>query len=115
METEFHGPIAILRLRGYIDRKPGETIVQQVQQYLAAGWRKFLVNFSGVPVIGSPGVAAILEVFDDILEKPGGVARCVGLNGSAQAALRLTGALATVEEAVSEEAAIADLMATLDG
>ena len=62
---------AVLRTEGYINNLGAERIEQEIEPLLADGCRRFIINFSGSPIINSMGLSILIGVIERMLEVNG--------------------------------------------
>ena len=62
VQSRLENGILVLRPQGYLEKTAGEALRQEVERSLPRGVNKCIVDFSGVPVINSPGVTMLLEL-----------------------------------------------------
>ncbi len=73
VDVKFSKDIAIFKTNGYINDLGGEKIETRCEDVLREGYRKFVINFNGSPIINSIGVSILIGLIDKINKAKGDV------------------------------------------
>ncbi len=71
--------ITIFSLSGYLNHEYLLVLRQALEKALAAGERRFVLDFRGTEIINSPGIAVLLEIGSLVTEDHGGALAVFGL------------------------------------
>ncbi len=101
------GPsIFVVKTRGYFDESGGQKFSEIVRGLVQQGGRRFIINLKDTPIINSQGIAALLEILDEIVYDHHGEAAFCGLSKAINDVFRMTGISTTFKVHDTEEAAI---------
>lgn len=101
------GDVTVLDLKGNLTLGPGEQKMREViDELIASGQKKLLLNLAAVPVIDSSGIGAIIKSFTTA-KKEGGKLKLVNLSRLARQLLSITGLLSVLEVFDDEPSALA--------
>ena len=106
-ETATERNIFVVRTNGYFDEKGGEAVRKAVEEAFINGCQKFVLNFSGSPVINSPGIAQLLELTEIIVDERKDQLAYVGLNELTMGVFKMVGLLSYGEAFAEESEALA--------
>ncbi len=109
VQSEVINGICVLRPNGYVDEKGGAVLVEAAQQALNDGNQKFVINFSGSPVINSQGIAQIIELAEIIVDEKGGDLGFCGLSELSAGVFKMVGLLQMGDQYDSENEALENL------
>lgn len=101
--------IEILRLNGYLEDTGGTNLKSHIDEVLGAGRSNFAMDFSGIELISSPGVAALLDVSTVIVDDYAGQIVCWGLDKHHSTVLEMSGFFFMVNQVAGESDGIACL------
>jgi len=108
-QAEVHGAIYIIRTSGYLDESGGRVIVEAVEEAFPKGFRNFVLNFKGSPVINSQGIAQIIELTEIVVDEKKGSLAFVGLNELTAGVFKMVGLLKVGKAFPDETLAINEL------
>lgn len=101
------GDVTVLDLKGNLTLGTGEQKMREViDELLARGQTKLLLNLAAVPVLDSSGIGAIIKSFTTA-KKDGGKLKLVNLSRLARQLLSITGLLSVLEVFDDEASALA--------
>ena len=101
------GDVTVLDLKGNLTLGAGEQKMREViDELLASGRTRLLLNFAAVPVLDSSGIGAIIKSFTTA-KKDGGKLKLVNLSRLARQLLSITGLLSVLEVFDDEASALA--------
>lgn len=101
------GDVTVLDLKGNLTLGAGEQKMREViDELLARGRTKLLLNFAAVPVLDSSGIGAIIKSFTTA-KKDGGKLKLLNLSRLARQLLSITGLLSVLEVFDDEASALA--------
>jgi len=109
-ETAKEGDVFIVRANGYLDDKGGAAVRKAVEEAFLKGFQKIVLNFTGSPVISSPGIAQLLELAEIIVDERKGKLSYVGLNELTMGVFKMVGLLNSGKACPSEAEAIKSLI-----
>lgn len=101
-EKSQHGDVTVLAVSGNLDSLTVPEVRPVIEQIVASGTKKVALELSGLEVIDSSGIGAIVSLFKRVRSLKGDV-KIVGVKGQPREILRLLG----LERAF-------DIVATLD-
>jgi len=108
-DTSQEGDVFILRCQGYLDDQGGVTLLQTAEKIYQKGAQKIVINFSATPVVNSPGLAALLQLAETVVEERQGKLALCGLNELTNSVFKMVGLLKLSRALPSEKEAIAAL------
>lgn len=108
-QADSQGTVCIVRSSGYLDEQGGQMIRETVEKWFPKGFRHFVLNFKGSPVINSQGIAQIIELTEIVVEERKGGLAYVGLNELTMGVFRMVGLLKIGQAYPDEASAIAAL------
>lgn len=85
------GKIFIVEFNGHLNASLDEALTPQVEWRLAQGCRHFLFDFSGVTMLESPAVAAILTTTEKIVDNNSGSLAFSNMNDVCNRVLEMVG------------------------
>ncbi|MEK6325089.1 MAG: STAS domain-containing protein [Acidobacteriota bacterium] len=101
------GDVTVLDLKGNLTLGAGEQKMREViDELLARGRTKLLLNLAAVPVLDSSGIGAIIKSFTTA-KKDGGKLKLLNLSRLARQLLSITGLLSVLEVFDDEASALA--------
>ncbi|MFY9609160.1 MAG: STAS domain-containing protein [Blastocatellia bacterium] len=101
------GDVTVLDLKGNLTLGAGEQKMREViDELLARGRKKLLLNLAAVPVLDSSGIGAIIKSFTTA-KKDGGKLKLLNLSRLARQLLSITGLLSVLEVFDDEASALA--------
>lgn len=103
------GDIVHIALSGYLEQTGGAQMKEFVEARLQEGVLKFVLNFQGIELISSPGVAALLDVASKVIDDFAGRMAVFGLDGHHLAVLEMSGLFFLASQAASEPDAVASV------
>ena len=109
METTLRtvGEVIILDLRGNVTLGAGEQKMREaIDDLIAKGHKKLLINMANVAVLDSSGIGAIIKSFTTA-KREGGRLKLVNLSPLARQMLSITGLLSVLEVFDDESSALA--------
>ena len=68
----------------------GDEVAEVVSRFVDQGHRRFVLDFSRVPVLDSAGLGGVVRAFT-LVSRRGGTVRCTGSNAQLEHELRLIG------------------------
>ena len=72
--------VCVIRPSGYLDEIGGKELREAFHPFLQKGFKKFILNLAGTPVINSQGITQILELGEELLYDQKAVLAIVGLS-----------------------------------
>ena len=72
--------VCVVRPSGYLDETGGKELLAAFNPPLQKGFKKFILNLSGTPVINSQGITQILELGEMLMYDQKAVLAIVGLS-----------------------------------
>jgi len=101
------GDVRIVDLKGNVTLGAGEQKMREaIDQLLASGQKKILLNFASVGILDSSGIGAIIKSFTTA-KREGGSLKLVNLSSLARQMLSVTGLLSVLEVFDDESSALA--------
>jgi len=101
------GDVAVIDLKGNVTLGAGEQKMREaIDELLAAGRKKILLNFANVAILDSSGIGAIIKSFTTA-KREGGSLKLVNLSKLARQMLSVTGLLSVLEVFDDESSALA--------
>ena len=101
------GEVTVLDLKGNVTLGAGELKMREtIDQLIASGQKKLLLNMANVAVLDSSGIGAIIKSFTTA-KKEGGKLKLVNLSRLARQLLSITGLLSVLEVFDDESSALA--------
>lgn len=97
--------VVVLSLKGYLERVAGDKLKELVMKRLSAGFRSFILDFSGLELINSQGLASLLESAGQVIEEHEGTMSCFGCDKQTQAVLEMASFFYLAPEAENLEGA----------
>ncbi|MBU1109018.1 MAG: STAS domain-containing protein [Candidatus Riflebacteria bacterium] len=101
--TETRDQVEILILKGYLEDTGGTMLKQLVQNALDAGFSLFALDCTGIELISSPGVAALLDISGLIVDDFAGLLSVWGLDKHHSTVLEMSGFFFMAHQAASEQ------------
>lgn len=89
-EQSQHGDITVLSISGNLDSLTVPEVRPVIEKIVASGIRKVALELSGLEVIDSSGIGAIVSLFKRVRGMSGDV-KIVGVRGQPREILRLLG------------------------
>ncbi len=89
-DQNLHGDITVLAVSGNLDSLTVPEIRPEIEKIVASGVRKVALDLSGLEVIDSSGIGAIVSLFKRV-RGLGGDVKIVGVRGQPREILRLLG------------------------
>ncbi|MFF8594035.1 STAS domain-containing protein [Streptomyces sp. NPDC015220] len=101
--------VALLTVEGYLDVDTATELQAHLANQLHHGRRHFLLDLTGVPFMDSSGMNIILQVYQEVRDRPGSV-HIIAPTPAVRRILDLTGVSITVpvSETVEEAFALVD-------
>ena len=96
----------LFRLQGYIEQNAGDKIKERYEFYRQAGHTVFVLDFSSVELMSSPGLAAILEITSRLVEDDDGDLAAFGFDKQTHIVLEMSSFFYLAKEAKSLEDAL---------
>ena len=91
-EQSAHGDMTVLSVSGNLDSLTVPEIRPEIENIVAAGTRKVALDLSGLEVIDSSGIGAIVSLFKRVRSMGSGAdVKIVGVRGQPREILRLLG------------------------
>jgi len=101
------GDVAVIDLKGNVTLGAGEQKMREsIDELLASGRKKILLNFANVAILDSSGIGAIIKSFTTA-KREGGSLKLVNLSRLARQMLSVTGLLSVLEVFDDESSALA--------
>jgi anti-sigma B factor antagonist len=101
------GDVAVIDLKGNVTLGAGEQKMREaIDELLASGRKKILLNFANVAILDSSGIGAIIKSFSTA-KREGGSLKLVNLSRLARQMLSVTGLLSVLEVFDDESSALA--------
>lgn len=91
IKSEPNGEAEILHLAGYLEEVGGVALKNHIQKSLSCGTTLFGLDCSGIELISSPGIAAMLDISGDIVDNYAGIVTIWGLDKHHKATLEMSG------------------------
>ena len=110
-QTAEQGKVFIIRSNGYLDESGGACVQQHVLDALPKGFRHFVLNLAGSPVINSQGIAQIIELTETVVEEKSGGLAFVGLNELTSGVFKMVGLLQMGDSFATEDEAVQSFQA----
>ncbi|HOY68794.1 MAG TPA: STAS domain-containing protein [Candidatus Ozemobacteraceae bacterium] len=85
------GEVLVLSVNGYLEGTGGATLKSDVELSLQQGITRYVIDFSGVELISSPGVAALLDIASRVIDDNDGRLAVYGLDKHHSAVLEMSG------------------------
>ncbi|HOY65577.1 MAG TPA: STAS domain-containing protein [Candidatus Ozemobacteraceae bacterium] len=104
---EARGGVYLLRTSGYLDESGGGALQKAVEETFPKGFRNFVLNFTGSPVINSQGIAHLIEIAEIIIDEKKGRLAFTGLNDLTMNVFKMVGLLKMGSAFPTEDAAVA--------
>lgn len=101
--------VEIVRLKGYLEDSGGTSFKSHIDEVLASGRSDFALDFTGIELISSPGVAALLDVSTTVVDDYAGQIVCWGLDKHHSTVLEMSGFFFMVNQVADESDGIAYL------
>lgn len=101
------GDVLVLALKGYLEGIGGATMKDHVESSLQQGIVRYVIDFSGIELISSPGVAALLDVASRVIDDNDGHISVYGLDKHHSAVLEMSGFFYLASEKPDAASAIA--------
>jgi len=105
------GDVLVLSVQGYLEGTGGATLKNDVELSLQQGVIRYVIDFSGIELISSPGVAALLDTASRVIDDHDGRLAVFGLDKHHSVVLEMSGFFFLASEkpdAASALAAVAD-------
>ncbi|MBI3038015.1 STAS domain-containing protein [bacterium] len=100
--------IVVFSLFGYLEDKGGAEIKTQLEKALKDGIRSFVLDFRGIELISSPGVAALLDIASRVVDDFDGRIAGYGLDSHHLAVLEMAGLFYLMAQAQDESSALSN-------
>jgi anti-sigma B factor antagonist len=101
------GDVIVLDLKGNVTLGAGEQKMREaIDELIASGHKKLLLNMANVAVLDSSGIGAIIKSFTTA-KREGGKLKLVNLSKLARQMLSITGLLSVLEVFDDESSALA--------
>lgn len=101
--------IYVVKTRGYFDEAGGKKFSELVRGLCQQGSKRFIFNLKDTPIINSQGIAALLELLDEIVYDQHGEIHFCGLSKAIADVFRMTGISTSFKVHETEELALADV------
>jgi anti-sigma B factor antagonist len=107
IDIRTEGEVAVLDLKGNLTLGAGEQKMREaIDQLIASGRKRLLLNMANVAVLDSSGIGAILKSFTTV-KREGGKLKLANLSRFARQLLSITGLLSVLEVFDDESSALA--------
>ena len=103
---EARGTVFVLKSTGYLDENAGMTMRKAVEEAFPKGFRNFVLNFEGSPVINSQGNAQLIESTEMVVDEKKGKLAFTGLNDLTRNVFKMVGLLRMGDAFPTEDAAV---------
>lgn len=103
---EARGTAFVLRSFGYLDENGGVAMRKAVEDAFPKGFRNFVLNFEGSPVINSQGIAQLIEITEIVVDEKKGKLAYTGLNDLTMNVFKMVGLLKMGTAFPTEDAAV---------
>ncbi len=107
LTVENRGQYEALLLKGYLEDSGGSKLKEHVHASLDSGISLFAMDFSGIELISSPGVAALLDVCGMVVDDFAGQIAVWGLDKHHSAVLEMSGFFFMAHQVADEAECIA--------
>ncbi|MBF0407947.1 MAG: STAS domain-containing protein [Candidatus Riflebacteria bacterium] len=105
-EKSREGDVEKIKLFGYLENSSGAELKKLFDARLQDGALKYIIDFSGIELISSPGVAALLDIGSRIVDDFDGKISCYGIDSHHLAVLEMSGLFFLVAQAANEAEAL---------
>lgn len=85
------GDVIVLSVKGYLEGTGGASMKDQVELSLQQGVVRYVIDFSGIELISSPGVASLLDIASRVIDDNDGHIAVFGLDKHHSAVLEMSG------------------------
>lgn len=109
LAVESRGQYELLLLKGYLEDSAGICLKEHVNKSLDAGISLFAMDFSGIELISSPGVAALLDVAGSVVDDFAGSIAVWGLDKHHSTVLEMSGFFFMAHQVADEAEGVAYL------
>ncbi|NLM16321.1 MAG: STAS domain-containing protein [Candidatus Riflebacteria bacterium] len=75
------GDVCVIVPSGYLDDHGGEVLLDFIESQINLGYKFFVIDFTGTPVINSQGIAHLLETTEIVADE---IAGAIGFTGLTQ-------------------------------
>ncbi|MBF0545161.1 MAG: STAS domain-containing protein [Candidatus Riflebacteria bacterium] len=106
LERRREDEVEKIALFGYLENNGGMELKKSIDSRLQEGILKFVINFQGIELISSPGVAALLDVGSRVIDDFDGRISVYGIDQHHLAVLEMSGFFFLVTQAANEAEAI---------
>lgn len=111
VEITMQGAICVASFSGHLSYELSDNLLPLIDQKLEEGSRSFLFDFSAVPMLDSPAIAAMLQSAEKVVDDhEGGLAFC-GLNEICSKVLEMVGVFLYASRFDNLETAIKEMKA----
>jgi anti-anti-sigma factor len=108
-----HGDLAVIRTRGYLNRRVGRQIALLARRLLERGRRRLLLNLEEAPLVNHDGVAELFELTESLGKLDGRLSIC-GVTPTVEKVFHITGLDREMEIFPEEASALAALRRDTD-
>ncbi|OQA09664.1 MAG: hypothetical protein BWY66_00464 [bacterium ADurb.Bin374] len=103
---EARGTVFVVRSTGYLDENAGMSMRKAVEEAFPKGFRNFVLNFEGSPVINSQGIAQLIEITEIVVDEKKGKLAYTGLNDLTMNVFKMVGLFRMGTPFPTEDAAV---------
>ena len=107
--TQESGNIFVVRPSGYLNEAGGLTIRSCFESIFPRGYKKFLLDLAGTPVINSQGIAQIIDLIETVLYEQKAQLAFIGLSDVYVDVFHVVGILRKVKLFPDEQTALKEL------
>ncbi|MFZ2959940.1 MAG: STAS domain-containing protein [Candidatus Ozemobacteraceae bacterium] len=104
--TKREGDTVVISLFGYLENTGGTDLKKSVDASLQEGILHYILNFKGIELISSPGVASLLDIGSRVIDDFDGRIAAFGLDSHHSAVLEMSGFFFMVTQAADEGEAL---------
>ena len=96
----------LFTLRGYLEQHGGDHVRERFEYFRQAGFTAFIIDFSELELMGSPGLAALLAIAARLVEEDDGDLAAFGFDKQTHTVLEMSSFFFLAQEATSLENAV---------
>ncbi|MBF0498890.1 MAG: STAS domain-containing protein [Candidatus Riflebacteria bacterium] len=104
--TKREGDAAVVSLFGYLENTGGTALKNNFESILQEGILRYVLDFKGIELISSPGVASLLDIGSRVIDDFDGRIAAFGLDSHHSAVLEMSGFFFMVTQAADEGEAL---------
>ncbi|NLM18330.1 MAG: STAS domain-containing protein [Candidatus Riflebacteria bacterium] len=101
--------VILFRLNGYIAEQGGDALKTQVEEAINEGYSLFGLDFTGVSLVSSPGIAHLINICSIVMDDLDGEIYTWGLDKHHTSVFEMTGLFSYFVNTANEEEALEHL------